>query len=235
MTGSRARAAIGAVRSEYASLLAKSLRGARCAGLTRCESGAFLLAASIDRTERSVVAWTRCAHVLDLRSRRRATDRRRRLEPPLGRAPTQAPLAPPRCLSVDAPAPAPGLEDAAPPLGALPVDGGWSLRVWAPNASQVTVEGDFGSQALAPVDGGIFAGVVAGAVTGQHYGYLVVNGGESLARTDPRAPLVGADPGRQEPPGILYESTSFTWQSAAFTPPLDHAVIYEAPPRHLRS
>src|ERR1700723_2371883 len=30
--------------------------------------------------------------------------------------------------------------DAALPLGASPADGGWSFRVWAPNASQVTVD-----------------------------------------------------------------------------------------------
>ena len=133
----------------------------------------------------------------------------------------------PRDAGVNASA-APAPEDAALPLGALAVNGGWSFRVWAPNASQVTVEGDFGSQPLAPVGGGIFAGVVAGAMAGQHYGYLVVNGGESLARTDPRAPLIGADPGGHEPPGILYQSSSFEWEAGAFTPPpLDHAVIYE--------
>jgi 1,4-alpha-glucan branching enzyme len=118
-----------------------------------------------------------------------------------------------------------------PPLGPSPVDGGWAFRVWAPHASQVTVEGDFGSQLLAPVGDGTFAGVVAGATAGQQYEYLLVSGGEPLKRTDPRAPLVGADPGQREPPGVLYDPATFAWQKGeggAFTPPsLDQAIIYE--------
>jgi 1,4-alpha-glucan branching enzyme len=137
-----------------------------------------------------------------------------------------------RDAALDPDALSPPSEDAGspPPLGPSPVDGGWAFRVWAPNASSVTVEGDFGSHPLAPLGDGTFAGSVAGASAGQQYDYLVESGGVSLKRTDPRAPLVGADPGQKEPPGVLYDPATFAWQdeAGAFAPPpLDHAVIYE--------
>ena len=62
-------------------------------------------------------------------------------------------------------------------LGAHPVDGGVRFAVWAPNARQVSVVGDFNdwdpaADPLLPVvDSGIWEGIVDGAEVGQHYKY----------------------------------------------------------------
>jgi len=64
-------------------------------------------------------------------------------------------------------------------LGAHLVDGGVRFAVWAPNASHVSVVGDFndwdaGADALAPVEEtGIWEGVVDGAGLGQRYKYEI--------------------------------------------------------------
>jgi len=64
-------------------------------------------------------------------------------------------------------------------LGAHLADGGVRFAVWAPNASSVSVVGDFndwdaGADQLAPVDStGIWEGVVEGAERGQRYKYAV--------------------------------------------------------------
>ncbi len=111
-------------------------------------------------------------------------------------------------------------------FGATFTDGGVTFRVWAPNAQAVSVDGDFGSQALAALGDGTFQGTVAGALPMQQYRYEIESGGVQVTRTDPRTPLVGADPGRQEPIGILYSPAGYAWSS--FTPPtVRQAVIYE--------
>ena len=64
-------------------------------------------------------------------------------------------------------------------LGAHLVDGGVRSAVWAPNASHVSVVGDFndwdaGADPLAPVEEtGIWEGVVDGAGLGQRYKYEI--------------------------------------------------------------
>src|SRR6516165_11796603 len=64
-------------------------------------------------------------------------------------------------------------------LGAHLVDGGVRFAVWAPNAHEVGVIGDFNdwdaaADPLSPVDEtGIWEGIVQGATPGQRYKYLV--------------------------------------------------------------
>jgi 1,4-alpha-glucan branching enzyme len=118
-----------------------------------------------------------------------------------------------------------GLLDAG-PFGPTFTDGGVTFRVWAPNAQSVSVEGGFGSQPLEPLGDGTFQGTAAGAQPMQQYQYEIESGGVRLTRTDPRAQLVGADPGGKEPVGILYSPAGYAWSS--FTPPMvSQAVIYE--------
>jgi 1,4-alpha-glucan branching enzyme len=113
-------------------------------------------------------------------------------------------------------------------VGASLYDGGARFRVWAPNAESVTVSGDFGRQPLAAQGGGYFAGAVAGAQAMQRYRYLIDGGGEELTRTDPAANLIGADPGGQEPAGLLYDPAGYAWSDAGFVMPSPReTVIYE--------
>ncbi len=69
-------------------------------------------------------------------------------------------------------------------LGAHPVDGGVAFAVWAPNASRVSVIGDWngwmpGADPLEPMgSSGIWVGVVDRAAVGHHYKYRI----ESRAR-----------------------------------------------------
>ena len=114
------------------------------------------------------------------------------------------------------------------PLGATLFDGGAHFRVWAPNAQQVSVTGDFGTQALSPLGDGTFVGSVAGAMPLQHYAFQIQSGSTTVTRSDPRATLIGADPGRTEPPSELFDPTSLSWSDAGFVaPPINQMVIYE--------
>ncbi|HUB08204.1 MAG TPA: alpha-amylase family glycosyl hydrolase [Myxococcales bacterium] len=118
--------------------------------------------------------------------------------------------------------------DAGIPLGAVLVDGGATFRVWAPHATAASVAGDFGDAGLAPLGDGTFAGFVAGAQAGQSWRFVLASGGQTLTRTDPRAALVGPDPGQQEPPAVLHDASSYAWQSTTYVAPTArHAVIYE--------
>jgi 1,4-alpha-glucan branching enzyme len=111
-----------------------------------------------------------------------------------------------------------------------PSDAGSSsttFTVWAPNAVGVTATGDFGSVTLNEIDAGHWSGS-ATTSPGQAYHFVITmpDGGQ-LSRTDPRAFQVGADPGRQEPDGLIFDPSGFVWSSSytAITP--RHMVIYE--------
>lgn len=110
-----------------------------------------------------------------------------------------------------------------PGAGAIPYGGGTTFRVWAPNASSVSVAGWFNgwsttAHPLASEGGGWWSTDVAGAAAGQQYKF-VLNG--SLWKVDPRARDVVSSVDN----GII-ANTAYNW--TPFTPPAwNEMVIYE--------
>ena len=87
-------------------------------------------------------------------------------------------------------------------LGAHPGNGCTTFAVWAPNASQVSVVGDFdgwghGDHQLQPQGGtGVWAGVVEGATVGHRYKFRILT--RDFATLDKADPFAAAC---EEPPG----------------------------------
>nr|WP_122261846.1 alpha-amylase family glycosyl hydrolase [Ornithinimicrobium cerasi] len=115
-------------------------------------------------------------------------------------------------------------------MGAVPVDGGFAFRVWAPNADAVHVVGDFNgwdhaADALHHEDNGHWYGEVKGAEHGQEYQFLISNGEQRLLRIDPRAQAVTNSVGN----GHLYDHSRFDWgDDEVFETPGQHElVVYE--------
>jgi len=78
-----------------------------------------------------------------------------------------------------------------PGMGAIPYSGGVTFRVWAPNASAVRVAGTFNAfsataNPLYSEGNGNWSVDVPGAVDGQQYKFVVVNGANTLWKKDPR-------------------------------------------------
>jgi 1,4-alpha-glucan branching enzyme len=117
-----------------------------------------------------------------------------------------------------------------PPRGATLYEGGAEFRVWAPNASEVEVTGDFGGPfELAPEAGGLFAAKVPGAHAGQRYQFTIVHGADRLTRIDPRARELSPDGADS----ILVDPSAYPWKSAKWQAgPMREQVIYEL---HIRS
>src|SRR5438045_4038419 len=91
------------------------------------------------------------------------------------------------------------------PVGAELVPEGAHFRVWAPKRKRVDVAIDDQFHALAPEDGGYFAGVVKGVGAGTRYKYRVDG---SASWPDPAS--------RQQPDGqhgasMVVDPTAFTW------------------------
>lgn len=76
-------------------------------------------------------------------------------------------------------------------MGAIPYNGGTAFRVWAPNAEQVWVSGDFNQwskkHALTSEENGYWYAEVPEAKTGDEYQYILLNGKQELERIDPYA------------------------------------------------
>jgi 1,4-alpha-glucan branching enzyme len=114
-------------------------------------------------------------------------------------------------------------------MGALPYDGGVAFRVWAPNAQQVWVTGDFNEWAddatpLSDEGNGNWYAEVAGAVVGQEYKYVIRNGDQLLRRIDPYARQVTNSVGN----GVIYSHGEFDWEGDDYALPGHHElVIYE--------
>lgn len=115
-------------------------------------------------------------------------------------------------------------------MGAIPFDGGFAFRVWAPNADEVKVVGDFNAwddtaHQLHHEANGHWYGEVQGAEHGQEYKLLLRNGDDWFMRIDPRAMSVTNSVGN----GRLYDQSRFDWgnDDAFWTPAQHELVIYE--------
>jgi 1,4-alpha-glucan branching enzyme len=105
-----------------------------------------------------------------------------------------------------------------------------AFRVWAPNASQVFVAGDFNQQSetanpLRALGDGTFAGHVRGALAGQRYQYVIHHGADVLRKADPRALAMDGDASGMS---VIYDQKQYHWKSGSFVPPkFNEQVIYE--------
>jgi 1,4-alpha-glucan branching enzyme len=108
---------------------------------------------------------------------------------------------------------------------------GVTFRVWAPNASALTVFGGFNGWNTndtplvkeAPASAGIWSADVPAARPGDHY-LLSIN--HTQRRRDPRArAVVHSGPGG---PGIIYDPAAYAWTAPERRPPpLDDLALYE--------
>lgn len=115
-----------------------------------------------------------------------------------------------------------------PGMGAILQKKGVAFRVWAPNAQQVAVVGEFNewnatAHPLTQEGNGYWAGQVPTAKVGQQYRYLIKNGEQALSRIDPYARQVTNSVGN----GVIYQN-GYDWGQATFRlPPWNQMVIYE--------
>lgn len=113
------------------------------------------------------------------------------------------------------------------PLGATPVTGGTVFKVWAPNATQAFIRGDFngwGTGNPMTKQGQDFIAFVAGAHAGQQYKYNFNPG--DLWRPDPRARQFKTSDGSYN--SIIVDPLAFTWHDGNYHPPyFEDLIIYE--------
>jgi 1,4-alpha-glucan branching enzyme len=113
-------------------------------------------------------------------------------------------------------------------MGAIPLDGATRFRVWAPNASRVSVVGEFNDWAadadvLEKEDGGMWTKEVKGATAGDQYQFEITNGERKFRKNDAYAREIHA----QTALSVVY-ADNYEWKSAPFKiPNWNELVIYE--------
>nr|WP_294894541.1 alpha-amylase family glycosyl hydrolase [uncultured Pedobacter sp.] len=115
-------------------------------------------------------------------------------------------------------------------MGAILHDNGVFFRVWAPNAKQVFVMGNFNNWTpdeleLAHEENGYYAGNVTEAEAGSEYKFVIIaQNDEKLIKNDPYAKELTNSNGNS----VVYDNKSFDWESdESFMPYWNEAVIYE--------
>ena len=118
------------------------------------------------------------------------------------------------------------------PLGANLTEKGVAFRVWAPNATMVSVIGSFNdwnpeSDPLEGSDEGVWSGFVEGVKEGDEYKYAIRNGEQRMDRIDPRATEVTNSTGNS-----VVRGHEFDWGEETFQMPVhNQLVIYELHPK----
>jgi 1,4-alpha-glucan branching enzyme len=117
-----------------------------------------------------------------------------------------------------------------PGMGSIPYDSGVTFRVWAPNATAVSVRlnpGGAGEQlvALGAQSGGLWSADVDAVWSGTQYRYRIVGpNGDLLDRIDPWARQVVSAAEN----AIVYDETAFPWTAEDYRSAVwDDLVIYE--------
>src|SRR5262249_29877988 len=119
-----------------------------------------------------------------------------------------------------------------PGMGAVVYGGGVTFRVWAPNATQVWVRGDFDGwaepgEAMAREGNGDYSLDVSGASAGQQYEYEIGNGGATVHRADPRSKQV-VDAQGTFGNSVVADPNAYAWTTTDYgAPAFNQQVIYE--------
>ena len=120
----------------------------------------------------------------------------------------------------------------APGMGSIYSKDSTTFRVWAPNASAVSVVGDFNDwkEAGEPLekesDNGYWACAVAGVKPGQKYAFRITNGGSTFDRVDPYARRVDGE--GEKSVSVVVDRDAFDWEGDDFRmPKWNEMVIYE--------
>ena len=115
-------------------------------------------------------------------------------------------------------------------MGSICSDHGVGFRVWAPNADQVGIVGDFQNWdhekplTLKAEEAGYWYGFSNEAAPGDEYKIQIINGQNRFTRLDPYARKITHSDGNS----IVYDPASFSWDDDSFElPPLTDLVIYE--------
>ncbi len=122
------------------------------------------------------------------------------------------------------------------PLGTRPLPGGGAtFRVWAPRATDVYLNGSFGSKTYAGTDpnarltkdaSGYWAGFESEAKTGDEYSFYVVNATEGHKR-DPYARQL-MEAGFPDSSSIVCDPDAYPWHDDGFqTPDFSNLIIYQ--------
>ncbi|HET9052148.1 MAG TPA: alpha-amylase family glycosyl hydrolase [Candidatus Dormibacteraeota bacterium] len=113
-------------------------------------------------------------------------------------------------------------------FGATVHDGGVAFRVWAPNASAVTIQ-LAGATAPVPMtaqSGGCWTADVPGLAAGARYVYDIQAGGQTFRRVDPYAREIDVVGGVRC--SVAYDPRAFDWGDAPYvTPGWSELVVYE--------
>ncbi|MFO7662664.1 MAG: alpha-amylase family glycosyl hydrolase [Chloroflexota bacterium] len=114
-------------------------------------------------------------------------------------------------------------------MGPVPHEEGTTFRVWAPNAQEIFVAGDFNAwkEEASPLQhegDGYWAVDVPGAKPGEEYKYIIINGEQKLYRIDPYARQVTNSVGNS-----VIHNNDFDWGATSefHSPPWNELVIYE--------
>ena len=113
-------------------------------------------------------------------------------------------------------------------MGAIPIEGSTSFRVWAPNATGISVVGEFNdwnprAHPLDREDGGMWARTVDGAKPGQQYQFEITNGDRSFRKNDAYAREIHS----KSAFSVIY-SHDYDWKSVpSVLPNWNELIIYE--------